>query len=338
MHQERDPIILAQHHLQIFEKIMKSLRVITGIHAGSQLDLQSGIYRIGSNSNDDIRITDWTGGPIELTVVDDGPVQVRSYDCGDDDKSAVNARDSETLTDYVPVQFADIVICLGASNVAWPSDLDLLSRLFTKPVEKKQQREPQRYRKWFAITSATTCCLALLAALSTLPSQQAKASAPVDITRQVRSAIAHANVRGLAVENVGDDVSVTGMLESYTEDIRVRKALSDIKNLRIRHRYGVAENDVQNIQEALGIGGAKVTYRGDGHFEIDGVVASLKELDAAVNRVRNDLSENVKDIVVKAIELPKPEVRESFSQLISASSVKYTQTPDGAKHIYISHN
>ncbi|VWD52964.1 secretion-associated protein [Burkholderia lata] len=315
---------------------MKSLRVVTGFHSGAQLDLPPGIHVIGSGCDDDIRITDWTDSTVELIVADNESVQIRKnkHIAGNDPTVDISHR--TTLDDFVPVQFDDIVICIGPANVSWPSDLELLSAMFAAPAAKSQPSERHHYRRWSAIVGVTTCCAVLLASLSLWPAHPAKASAPVDVTARIRSAVVHADVRGLAVERMGDDTSITGMVASYAEDARVRKALADIDPSRVKRRYSIAENDVQNIQDALGIAGAKVAYRGDGTFEIGGTVASLQALEAAVTRVRGDLTTNVKDIVVRATEPPKPEVRQPISQLISANGVRYTETPDGVKHIYVS--
>ncbi|KVU59669.1 hypothetical protein WK68_20350 [Burkholderia ubonensis] len=315
---------------------MKSLRIITGFHSGAQLDLPSGIHKIGSGLDDDIRIKDWTDSSVELTVIDDESVHVRKGEHIEGNESAIVIRAQMTLNDFAPMQFGNIVICIGPANVIWPSDFELLAALFAKPAAENLPSRRPRYRRWLTIACITTCCATLLASLSLLPSQPAKASPPVDIAAQIRSAVANADVQGLAVERMGDDISVTGMVASYAEDARVRKALFDIGHARVKRQYSIAENDVRNIEDALGIAGTSVTYRGDGIFEVDGAVASLKKLNAAVARVRSDLTANVKGIVVSATEFPKPEVHQPISQLISASGVKYTQTPDGVKHIYVS--
>ena len=325
-------------NLSIIVNTMKSLRVITGFHSGAQLDLPAGIHVIGSGGDNDIRISDWTDSSVELTVIDDESVHLRRSEHIEGDESAIVTRAHETLTDFVPMQFGDIVICVGPANTVWPSDFDLLAVLFATPAPEQQPSGRPRYRRWSAIACVTICCAVLLASLSLLPSQSAKASAPVDVVVQVHNAVARADVRGLTIERDGDAIAVAGMVASYAEDARVRRALSGIGDTRVKRGYSIAENDVQNIEDALSIAGTSVTYLGDGIFEVDGTVANLKTLNDAVTRVRRDLTANVKDIVVRATEFPKPEVRQPVSQLISAKGVKYTQTPDGVKHIYASGN
>ncbi|KWI34114.1 hypothetical protein WM04_09355 [Burkholderia ubonensis] len=315
---------------------MKSLRIITGFHSGAQLDLPTGIHVIGSRGDDDIRITDWTDSSVELSVVDDKSVHIRKIEHIEGDESAVDTQAHATLADFVPMQFGDIVICVGPANDIWPSDFELLAVLFATPNLEHQPSGRSRYRRWPAVAGVTVCCAVLLASLSSLPSQPAKASAPVDVAVQVQNAVAHAGAQGLAIERDGDVIAVTGMVASYADDARVRRALSGIADARVKRSYSIGENDVQNIEDALGIAGATVTYLGDGIFEIDGTVANLKALNDAVVRVRRDLTSNVKGIIVSATEFAKPEVRQPVSQLISAKGVKYTQTPDGVKHIYAS--
>ena len=53
---------------------MKLLRILTGHHAGAQVLLEPGTYRIGTDDDADIQITDWRGVDVLLSVEADGVV------------------------------------------------------------------------------------------------------------------------------------------------------------------------------------------------------------------------------------------------------------------------
>lgn len=123
--------------------MMKLLRILTGVHAGAELRLSAGAHRIGADDDADIRISDWRGPDLVLTVDDSGVVSARSVtpepatvaaeelalsaDGGEaadtsrtqaDSSAAADASaapDTSTvlLVDYVPMQFGDTVICIG---------------------------------------------------------------------------------------------------------------------------------------------------------------------------------------------------------------------------------
>ncbi|MCA3931849.1 FHA domain-containing protein [Burkholderia sp.] len=47
---------------------MKLLRILTGHHAGAQVHLEPGAYRVGADDDADIQLTDWRGADVLLVV------------------------------------------------------------------------------------------------------------------------------------------------------------------------------------------------------------------------------------------------------------------------------
>ncbi|WP_207888563.1 hypothetical protein, partial [Pseudomonas sp. 30_B] len=70
---------------------MKLLRILTGVHAGAQLQLAPGTHRIGSDDGADIRLTDWHAADLLLHVKDD---VVRAQFVETDAERASSASDS----------------------------------------------------------------------------------------------------------------------------------------------------------------------------------------------------------------------------------------------------
>lgn len=98
---------------------MKALRVLTGTHAGAQVQLTSGSYRIGGAEDADLCITDWTVDDVTLVVGEDGVTRLQSSN-----------GDEVLVADFVAVPFGDVVFCVGPEDADWPRDLDLLAGLW----------------------------------------------------------------------------------------------------------------------------------------------------------------------------------------------------------------
>jgi|GEM_PF-1054494 len=243
------------------------------------------------------------------------------------------------LLDFVPMQFGDTVICIGSDDAAWPSDLDLLSTLLVKPDQTRRAAERSRRRKMTGVVSACAMLGAVLVIgsvmLTTAVSRAALPRDAGDLAQRVNLELAAAHMRELHAQVRGSTVTVSGMVATADEDTQVRKMLMRISPDRIVRHYDIAQNDVRNIADSLAMQGLKVTYAGRGVFEISGKAANPHDVEAAVARMRHDLSDNVKNVRVSVAQaedaLPSAL---SFSFLMSSDDVRYGQTPDGVKHIY----
>ncbi|MEK6349463.1 MAG: type III secretion protein [Burkholderia sp.] len=327
---------------------MKLLRILTGTHAGAQLQLAPGAHRIGTDDAADIRLTDWRGGDLWLTVSDTGVVSAQMVAAAPGTPEATAAADGtatsgplETilLVDFVPMQFDGTILCVGDEAGVWPSDYELLQTLMTKPVPKAS---PLR-RRYLGIAAACFCVGAVIVTVSVLSTaQMSRAALPPnadDNAHRVTDALAAARIEGLSAHAVGDTVVVTGMLASSADDAAVRQLLRRLAIAQVAAQYDVAPQVARSIEDSLGVPGARVQYGGAGRFVIKGSVGNKMALDTAIARVRADLDPNVKDIVADVSESAdnaSSSDATAYSEMISADGVQYAQTPDGVKHIYAS--
>ncbi|MDE1144619.1 HrpD5 family protein [Paraburkholderia tropica] len=335
---------------------MKLLRILTGVHAGAQLQLAPGTHRIGADDDADIQLSDWRGTSALLHVDATGVVSAQresgasvSEESARDDAEveavkAASEAPPETvlLVDFVPMQFDEIVLCVGAADAAWPSDLDLLSMLLTRPAEAKFAAARRKQRRYMgAVAAVFVLGLVVAAASLVTTTQMSRAAAPDNAgerAQRVNAALASAQVRGLTARALGNTVVVSGMVATSADDDAVRALLDRVAPGGLSRNYDVAQNDARSIEDSLGIAGAHVRYDGDGNFAVTGTVASKADLSAALERVRADLDSNVKHIAVDVAESggfgSNASSTASYSEMISSDDVRYAQTPDGVKHIY----
>ncbi|WP_027210516.1 secretion protein [Burkholderia sp. WSM2232] len=271
--------------------------------------------------------------------------RIRANEGHDGEQGARHAAQSDEepgtviLLEFVPMQFGDTVICIGSDDAAWPSDLDLLSTLLVKPDQTRRAAERSRRRKMTGVVSACAMLGAVLVIgsvmLTTAVSRAALPRDAGDLAQRVNLELAAAHMKELHAHVRGSTVTVSGMVATADEDTQVRKMLMRISPDRIVRHYDIAQNDVRNIADSLAMQGLKVTYAGRGVFEISGKAANPRDVEAAVARMRHDLSDNVKNVRVNVAQaedaLPSAP---SFSFLMASDDVRYGQTPDGVKHIY----
>jgi type III secretion protein D len=322
---------------------MKLLRILTGVHAGGQLHLGAGAHRIGPDDDADIRISDWSGADVLLTVDETGVVSAQrllpEQAASEGEPPAIDAG-VVLLIDFVPMRFDDTVLCVGASDALWPSDLDLLSTLLVKPQQARHEAERSRRRKLVGAVLGCTMLGAVIVIgsvlITTVVSRAALPRNAGDLAQRVNIALAQAHMNELHARPQGVNVIVSGMVPTAEDDANVRKALMQLSSTAIRRQYDIARNDASDIEDALGMQGVHVAYAGHGAFDITGKVANPADVEAAVSRIRHDLSTNVKQLRIEITQsndaAPPPP---AFSELMSSDDVRYAETPDGVKHIYV---
>lgn len=352
---------------------MKQLRILTGIHAGATAPLGPGLHRIDADDDADIRITDWTGPPALVEVREDEAVTVRRLagqesDVPADDEARGDAQtqhveDNETearapanetvedtapvfMLDFQPMQFDQSVICIGPDDVEWPSDLALLSTLL-KPVQSDDAESGivRTRRRTFVALGAACVALAVVACVSALSlTSRARASmlpsdvaAMENVNREFASA--HLNELRASLDGHGG-VLVRGLVANESENLAARRLLAAITSPRVQAQYGIAEVIRRSIGESLPVAGISVRYDGSGVFSISGTDVDMNALQQGVKRIRPDLPANVKDIRIDATgaELADAPAGASYIAIVSSDTVRYAQTPDGVKHIFILDN
>lgn len=316
-------------------RAMKILRVLTGVHVGASLELTPGSHRIGSDEEADVYLSDWQGPDAALEV---SSAELISISRGDPDSEQAEA---VLLADFVPMQFDDLVLCIGPSDVAWPPDVDLLSTLLATPVKSQlaslRDQQRRRHKRIAVAACALLGCLVVAGALigTTQLSRAAFPPSADERTVRVAQALAAAHVSGLHVQALGSSVVVTGIVATPNDDSAVRALLARVAPEGVERRYDVAQDDVRSLQDSIGIAGVHVSYGGNGRFLISGKVADMAQLRAAVVRVHSDMDANVKALVIQAEQIAAPDAPPAtYSEMVASDDVRYAETPDGVKHIF----
>ncbi len=318
---------------------MKQLRILTGAHAGAQIRLVPGEYRIGPDDAADICVTDWDDHAIVLSL-DAGGV-LRWHQTPDDKAEATVT----LVPDLIPIPFGDVVLATGPEDDSWPSDVDLLRMLWIKPEAPAASAAPGPHKRRIAAPLVATLIGAgmvgalLITGVALFVGAPREADATPDprtLTARIASELHSAGIEGLDVAPRGAAVVVTGMVRNAAEDVAARAVFARVapdQSHVLRH-YDVAEEDCRSLKQALGIPGVQVSYRGAAAFEVAGSVSSLPAFRAALAHAKTDLDQNVKRIDVAVTEAAHTLPQEQYSEVISIAGVHYVETPDGVKHLY----
>ncbi|AOK29082.1 hypothetical protein WS67_01080 [Burkholderia singularis] len=321
---------------------MKLLRVLTGFHAGAQLSIEPGVYRIGAHADADIQLIDWQGNDVVLRVDTNGVVTVspKRDETDADVATAEPGLPIRSLTDLEPVQFGETVLCVGNETPKWPSDVELLSTLLAQPHELRAHGT-RFYRH--AIAAAVTCALFVSATIGlSLDTAEASHASTLNFTsenaQQIRRALAAAHLDGLYARAIGNTIAVSGIVLNDTDDRAARRILDRFSSTNtIERNYDIAQDVTRSIGDMLGVNGAYVTYLGDARFAVNGPALEKAALETAIARVRDDLGPNITDVVLRtsgpdATTRPIP----SYSEMLASNDVRFAQTPDGVKHLFSS--
>lgn len=344
---------------------MKALRVLTGIHAGAQIRLTVGSYRLGGAEDADICISDWQVGELVLSLGEDGVARL-----------CLDGGEEVLVADFVAVPYGDVVFCVGPDDVAWPRDLDLLAPLWQtaepdvaaaqaeehanaqgqeQGQKAAQQLEPELTdlesplpprplprAKALRTAGVALACTVLIVALSTAGvlmagSQSTEAANlkfdPDATSRQLAEALHRAGLNELTVKPRGAQVVVRGIVRTADDSDSARRLMDQLARGKALREYDVAQQDAVNIQQSLGDTGARVEYKGKGVFLVSGTVPSMKKFHALLANVKPDLDANIKrlDVDVKEARSTIPDVR--YSEVVSVGGLRYIETPDGTKHL-----
>lgn len=333
----------------------KLLRILTGVHAGAELRLREGTHRVAADDDADIRITDWRGEDIVLAVDATGLVSARraaaqtapaadatlgaTHGEGTAEQESEHDDSAVLLVDFVPMQFGDTVVCIGPEDATWPSDLELLSTLLVKPHEARHEAERSSRRK---LVGAMLGCAMLGAIIvigsvliTTVVSRAAHPSTPDTLAQRINEQLAAAHLSEVRAEAHNTRIAIKGMVGTAEDDAAVRALIARVPSTTVARQYDIAQNDVRNIEESLGMPGVQVKYTGHGVFEIAGTVDNPSDLSARLATMRHDFSPNIKELRVQVQQseasMAPPE---SFSELMASDDIRYAETPDGVKHIY----
>jgi len=331
---------------------MKTLRILTGTHAGIHAQLTPGRYRLGKDDDADICITDWDDEEIFVVIDDVGTVRAQRMS-----ERVEPASDADTSTggpvvvlipDFVPFPFGTTVLCFGSEGATWPPDIQLLASLYNGDRAARASAHAdagtastERTRRIARALGALAMAVAFLTVGATLvyarlrqPAVDARASRnTAALVQEIAAALRAAKLTDLRAQDHGGEVVVDGMVASAADDVAARTLLARVGGT-VARAYDVAQSDVASIRESLGIDGLQVSYAGGGVFSIRGAVPSLIEFRDNLNRVRSDLDSNVKLIDVDVKEAPSTVPSMLYTSMMAVGDTRYVQTPDGVKHLF----
>ncbi|EEF25904.1 conserved hypothetical protein [Ricinus communis] len=250
------------------------------------------------------------------------------------------------MSDFLPIQFDQSVICIGPSDTQWPSDLTLLSTLLQPSEQAAGDLSTARSRRRTFVALGGVCvAVAVIAGVGVLsvkaPAKVSMLPADIAAMEEVNRKFAAAHLNELRVSLDGrGGVLVHGLVANESENLAARRLLASIMPIRLQARYDVAEVIRRSIGESLSIAGINVNYEGNGVFSIAGKDIPMEALRRGVEHIRQDLSEDVREIRIDATGPAPPDAPEgaSYVSIVSSDSVHYAQTSDGVKHIFIFNN
>lgn len=312
---------------------MKQLRILTGQHAGAQLPLTRRSYRIASDEEADLQISDWDQAPLILSCVEEGSdMSPALHLIGDD---GLPQGEVARLADFVPRRFGDVVLCAGPAEATWPKDVDLMAALM-RPAEAVVAAVVERPRwmglKFGALVLGAVLLVGFVSVLSLQTNATANAVPPPSPSERVHQALRQTGVSGLSVRAVDRRLVVEGLLNSTAEMARVRTALQPFGEDLLLHRYAAATDVVRQIADALGRPGLRVTHRGAGVFAVDGQDLDPAQVRVEAARIAADVGPLVARLEVDVAErLPASRVR--VGAMLGGDELQYVQTADGTKHL-----
>ncbi|WP_027793966.1 secretion protein SctD [Paraburkholderia acidipaludis] len=352
---------------------MKALRVLTGAHAGAQVRLAAGTWRIAGDENADICISDWAVEELELCIGEDGVTRLRSHN-----------GDEVLVADFVAVPFGDVVFCVGPDDAEWPRDLDLLSGLWktaepeveanAKPAVPAgdaadedaeeaplaadsaplhaaragaqtgmQTAAPAPRRMTWRTAAVALACTAAIGGLATTgvmlagtqPSEAANMRFDPDtLAREVDGELHREGLADLHAIARRNSVAVDGIVSTAGDGAKAQRIIDGLAPGKVQKDYDVAQEDVDNIQQSLAGTGAAVSYSGHGVFKVSGRVQSMATFQTLIAGVRADLDDNVRRVDIDVKESPTPAPDTEYTEVVATGGLRYVETPDGTKHLF----
>jgi type III secretion protein D len=305
--------------------------------------LAPGEHTVGANDDNEIAISDWTSPTHVLSVSPQGDVQARVVASGDTPSRATSGAPAPldvvcALRELQPARFGDIVICVGPVEGDWPTDMELLARLFepAAPAAPVQAVRPQRAAAYAASAGVALAVASCLVAVIVQARPQESAHEPERGARafeELRLAFDQLRLRGLQIHNEGGAISVDGMVETRDQSRAAFRAIAEVgATAEIRPRFAVAEDVAESIRSSAGLPAATVAYLGDGAFSVTAQVDDPESARAAISRVTADLGPAVKriDAVLDRSETTQKNI--SVLSSFSDGGVTVIQTKNGAKY------
>ncbi len=313
---------------------IKELRILSGTHAGASLDLSDGTHSVDARHDCDISITDWRFSPLSLHVGRDG-VAVAQWSTG--------SPHALRFEDFVPIDFAGTVVCIGPCNATWPDRAQLLAGMQsatapvapTAPPVEAGRKLDRRVVSWGGATLIALVTMGWFASATSKPTER-----PVPTTASVHASLQQALDAAvgsrLHVSEVGRELVVDGLLDDQRQAHAASAAIDAVPQpLHVARRFCVASDVAETIRTAVGLPGAHIDYRGGGVFAFTAETTDVAATQAAIDRVAVDLAPTVRRINAMLEEPPEPHppMPAVLSALATDDGIDVMETRDGVKHL-----
>jgi type III secretion protein D len=313
---------------------MKRIRILTGRHTGSSLDLTEGVHRIGAGQDCEVMITDWDFEPVTLEVTDES-VKAR-WEVGADREGQPGVTSRHQFENFAARRFGNIVVCVGPSDANWPADVELLDHVF--------QPTPERVARWAGkrllghhrptIAIAAACALVVLVGLGLWLHHSTPPAPTLQAARRALQASLDRVIAGrLAVSLEAQSLVVTGIVDNPSQAAQVRQSMASLRGpYPAVPRFAVASDVAQAIRDGASLPNATVRYAGKGVFEVVADSMDPKATHAALDRVRADLAPIVSriDVTLEVTEVPDAT---PIRSRMTSEGLSVVQTRDGVKHM-----
>jgi type III secretion protein D len=317
---------------------MKRIRILTGRHIGSSLDLEAGVHRIGSGQDCDIAITDWDFATLDLDASDEG-VTARWQSAAQDDSGTVRAGEHK-FVDFAAHRFGNIVLCVGPSDATWPADVQLLDHIFQPTPQRVANWAGKRLlaqrRRFGPLAVGALVCLVAVMALTLWLYDPTPPPPTLQAARQALQAkLTRLSPQKLHVTTEGNSLVISGIVENSDVANRVRQEVTGSHGpYPVIQRFAVATDVAETIRSTLGLANATVRYQGDGVFSVVAEADNLNAARASISRIQDDLAPVVKriDVSLEAATVPD---KTPIRSRMSSEELQVVQTRDGVKHMVL---
>jgi type III secretion protein D len=310
---------------------MKSLRILTGHHAGVQTQLRNSSNSVGNDEAADIQITDWKCASVIIEINGENQVNMLTKTEVPNNTDTLNV--PITMFDFMPHRFGDIVFCIGPTADKWPSDLSILGKLaWPKTVTRKKFSAVSLTAG--SIIAAALVMLSAIASDSVRPVVTAKLRATASLLAQVENALAISGTQDLSAREFQGGVQINGVVADSTAAIRLRAALDQLDSKLVFHRYVIATDIIRAINEAVGAVSVQSSYIGAGVFKVTGRTTDIDRLLATIQRIKSDLGSQITRIDVDVIDDVGSKTKHTSAVMVSGE-IQYVEAINGTKHFSI---
>ncbi|KVL13717.1 hypothetical protein WS95_04215 [Burkholderia sp. MSMB1826] len=300
---------------------------------------------IGAEPEVDILITDWSEGTMQLVANSEDTLMIGMRN---DPSSAI------VMEDFVPQRFGDVVICAGPFDASWPSDFQLMERMFSPHVERRKYDgeeadgiapagppplyalNRERRSPWARAGIAALLVGSMGAAAMALPTGKNSQTTTQPQTRptisDVRQVIAQMHETDLTVTQQPDGFVVTGIVSNTANARTLHAALRALAVNRLDWSVRTGDEIANALAESLHEPNVQVRYVGQRRLEVSGAARRPASVRDVVDRFRSDIGPLVSNINVSVDRTDDLIVAGNVDSALSSDTVKYVETSDGTKN------